>query len=380
MRTLHRYILSNFVSTFAIAVAVLSFVMTVGLLFGSMKYVARGMSAALVAKFLLQNLPGTLSYSVPVAALVSSLLVFSRLSSDSEISAMRACGVPLSAIMRTPVLLSLFLSSVCFWINGNVSPEASMLRAERRHDFKFTDVTALLEPGTWTQLGRHDIYVSRRDAETLLDLRVNETMDNGGLREIRAASAVVSTNAAGVATLEMSDVTIDPVREDRPGIMRAATWSLPLSAIAGEGAAAMAAATPAEGPGARPSGKIRRRTKDLRTWELLRDIAVSRVHPPEGESAERAVSRAKAELAVRATLALACVCFVLVGIPLGIQSHRRESSAGLSISLAVAGAFYFFCITGESLAKNPAFHAHWLVGAPVAACLVMSAFLVSRHN
>ena len=377
MRTLHRYILSNFLATFVMAVAVLSFVMTVGLLFGSMKYIARGMSPALVAKFLLQNLPGTLSYSVPVASLVASLLVFSRLSSDSEISAMRACGVPLSAIMRTPALLSLLLSAVCFWINGNVSPEAAMLRSERRHDFKFTDVTALLEPGTWTQVGEHEIYVSRRDAETLLDLRVNETMSNGKLREIRAASAIVSTNAQGAATLEMTDVTIDPVREDRPGIMRAATWSLPLAAISGD-KSAVAAAQSQEGPGR--SGPVRRRTKDLYSWELMRDIAVSRIHPPSDEREARNLSRAKAEIAVRTTLALACVCFVLVGIPLGIQSHRRESSAGLAISLAVAGAFYFFCITGESLAKNPAFSAHWIVGAPVVACLALSAVLVSRQN
>ena len=376
MRTLHRYILSNFLATFLMAVAVLSFVMTVGLLFGSMKYIARGMAPALVAKFLLQNLPGTLSYSVPVASLVSSLLVFSRLSSDSEISAMRACGVPLSAIMRTPVLLSLVLSAVCFWINGNVSPEAALLRSERRHDFKFTDVTALLEPGTWTQVGEHEIYVSRRDAERLLDLRVNETMSNGKLREIRAASAVVSTNGQGAATLEMADVTVDPVREDRPGILRASTWSLPLAAISGD--KSVAASQAQEGPVA--SGPVRRRTKDLYTWELMRDIAVSRIHPPDGEREARNLSRAKAELAVRTTLALACVCFVLVGIPLGIQSHRRESSAGLAISLAVAGAFYFFCITGESLAKNPAFSAHWIVGAPVVACLALSAVLVARQN
>lgn len=377
MKTLHRYILSNFLVTFAAAVAVLSFVMTVGLLFGSMKYIARGMSPALVAEFLLRNLPGTLSYSVPVASLVASLLVFSRLSSDSEISAMRACGVPLVKIMRTPVLLSLFLSAVCFWINGNVSPEAAMLRSERRHKFKFTDITALLEPGSWTSAGKYEIYVSRRNAGTLLDLRVNETLESGALREIRASSAIVATNAAGVASLEMEDVTIDPIREDRPGIMRAATWSLPLSAISGSGAGA-------DDPAARASAgrtePIKRRTKDQHTWELARDVAVARFHPPADEAGARDISRAKAEIAVRATLAAACTCFVLVGIPLGIQSHRRESSAGLALSLAVAGAFYFFCITGESLAKNPAFHAHWIVVAPVVACLALSAVLSKRQN
>ena len=111
MRILHRYILSNFLVTFVMAMAVLTFVMMVGLVFESLKYIARGMDAMLVLRFLWQNLPGTLSYSVPVSTLVSSLLVFSRLSSDSEISAMRSCGVSLWAIMRMPVLLSAFCVS-----------------------------------------------------------------------------------------------------------------------------------------------------------------------------------------------------------------------------------------------------------------------------
>jgi lipopolysaccharide export system permease protein len=112
----------------------------------------------------------------------------------------------------------------------------------------------------------------------------------------------------------------------------------------------------------------------------MRQVAVSAVHPPVGSAEAKEISRAKAEIAVRTTLALACTCFVIVGIPLGIQSHRRESSAGLAISLAVAGAFYFFCITGESLSKDPAFHAHWFIGSPIIACMILSCILVKKQN
>ena len=92
MRTLHRYILSNFLVTFLMAMAVLTFVMTVGLVFSSMKFIARGMSPQLFLSFLWQSLPGTLSYSVPIAALVASLLVFSRRCCSRCCSRSRACG------------------------------------------------------------------------------------------------------------------------------------------------------------------------------------------------------------------------------------------------------------------------------------------------
>ena len=96
MRILHRYILSNFLVTFVMAMAVLTFVMMVGLVFESLKYIARGMDAMLVLRFLWQNLPGTLSYSVPVSTLVSSLLVFSRCAPAASRSP-RSCGPPCSS-------------------------------------------------------------------------------------------------------------------------------------------------------------------------------------------------------------------------------------------------------------------------------------------
>ena len=273
MRTLDRYILSNFLVTFLMAMAVLTFVMMVGLVFGSMKYIARGMDAMLVVRFLLQNLPGTLSYSVPVASLVSSLLVFSRLSSDSEISAMRTCGVPLVAIMRTPALLAVLLSLLCLHVNDNVTPDASYSRAQRRNDFKANDIMALLEPRTWIEVGAYSLFIARRDGETLQDLRVNEPLPNGKVREIRAATAYVATNGEGRAFLHMSDVTIDPWREDEPGMSHAEQWALPLSALSGKTDGAVAA-----GPG--PKREPVRRSKDLPTWALARDVLVARVHPP----------------------------------------------------------------------------------------------------
>ena len=181
MRTLHRYILSNFLVTFLMAMAVLTFVMTVGLVFSSMKYIARGMSPQILVEFLWQSLPGTLSYSVPIAALVASLLVFSRLSSDSEISAMRSCGVSLWAIMRMPVLLSAFLTFACLWVNDDVSPDASFSRSVRRHTFKAGDITALIEPLEWFETDQYSIYVSERAGNRLYDLRVKQPLPDGRL-------------------------------------------------------------------------------------------------------------------------------------------------------------------------------------------------------
>ena len=386
MRTLHRYILSNFLVTFLMAMAVLTFVMTVGLVFSSMKYIARGMSPQILVEFLWQSLPGTLSYSVPIAALVASLLVFSRLSSDSEISAMRSCGVSLWAIMRMPVLLSAFLAFACLWVNNDVSPDAAFSRSIRRHAFRASDVTALIQPLEWLETDDYSIYVSERDGNRLVDLRVKQPMPDGRVRDIRAAEAIIRQPADGPAFLDMRNVKVEMTglepgassavssgsgrRGDSIDAGRFETWRVPLSVLSKDGGSSRVGS----------DGRLHRRTKDLRTWELLRDILSAEAKPPVDKAGVVAIARAKAEVVSRAVLAAACLCFVLIGIPLGIQSHRRQSSVGLGISLAVAGVFYLFCITGQSLAKHPELHAHLIVFAPMGVCIVLAAVLSSRNN
>ncbi len=118
--------------------------------------------------------------------------------------------------------------------------------------------------------------------------------------------------------------------------------------------------------------EYKKKAKDLRFFELLDAMRA--------EEDPKSLSRMRVEFSRRLVFALASLCFVLVGIPLGIQSHRRQSSVGLGISLGVAGAFYFFCITAVSLSKKPELHAHWILVVPVVACLVLSVFLVSRND
>ncbi len=376
MRTLHRYVLKNFVVTFVMATAVLSFVMMIGLLFRSMRYLYHPLEPVDFVIALFRMIPGTFSYSVPVATLVSALLVFSRLSSDSEISAMRSCGVPLSRIMRTPVLLSALLALVCVHINNNVAPRSSEIRADLRHRFNsVSELAELIAPRQWIPIGRQDkLYVGEIAEDVLLDVRISQPLSNGRIREIRATSAVPVTEENGEPFLQMQDVSIQPTSEQNPGMTQAREWRAPLKGLMERFDKKFEAE-------AERAASHKRRAKDKYTWELVRDVILAADHPPKpGSRLDKNLSITRAEIANRLTLAFACLCFALVGIPLGIQSHRRQSSAGLATALCVAGAFYFFCITSMSLSKHPDAHAEWLAAVPVAGCLVLSAVLTKRNN
>ena len=71
---------------------------------------------------------------------------------------------------------------------------------------------------------------------------------------------------------------------------------------------------------------------------------------------------------------------MLLGIPLGIKAHRKESSIGIAMSLFLVFNFYLFIIIGESLAARPETYPHLVVWAPVLVSLTLGLFIMRRAN
>lgn len=364
MRILHRYIASSFITTFLMALLVLTFVMSIALIFEAAQLIARGLSMYKAVYFFLGNIPGALSYIIPIAALVATILVFGSLSADSEIIAMRACGISLSQIMLTPVLISTLLSVLCLFLNNDVSPESAYIRLSSRKDLKASDIKAFIEPGRFVEFDNRSVYVGAIKDNKLDDLRIMETKDDGSTREIRAKSAfIITTNET--TSLDMRDVTIDPIQTGKLGVGKADRVVYPLTYYDNGGGS---------------TAPRKRRIKDEHTWVLMKNIVIASKYPSAAEKSAVYISRAKMKITSRISLASACFCFVIVAVPLGIKQQRRESSIGVGICLAVAGAFYLFNIAGDSLAKTPAYHAHHMAWIPIIACIIISAISTSRNN
>ena len=362
MKIIERYVLQAFLTAFFLAWLVLSFVLTIGLLVRITRLLIEGLPLRAVGLFMLVGLPETLTLTVPVALLVSALLVFSRLSADSEIAAMRSCGVNLLSVMKWPILFGVLCTLFGFYINNEIVPRSHDVRRNLRSMVSVDVGLELLEPGRMIDdFPNLKLFFKNKEGNWLRDLLVFDYSKKGVPREIHAEKALVSTNGADIV-LDMYKVRVDPIEADRPGMAVADRFRHVI-------------------PGAMKQRTFMRKEKDFCFRELreaIRDLQANREGlPPKMQRLLLSVDRTQFHL--RFVYAFASICFVLIGIPLGIRAQRKESTIGMGISLLVALAYYLCVILANSLDKCPACQPYALLWLPVAACGVLAVVLIPKN-
>jgi lipopolysaccharide export system permease protein len=95
-----------------------------------------------------------------------------------------------------------------------------------------------------------------------------------------------------------------------------------------------------------------------------------------GPRTERSATRT--ELNKRFSFPFSCVAFALIGVPLGITTHRRETSVGFTTGLIVAVFYFLFIIIADTMRANPRVHPELLVWFPNVLFIVIGAFLFRR--
>jgi lipopolysaccharide export system permease protein len=81
----------------------------------------------------------------------------------------------------------------------------------------------------------------------------------------------------------------------------------------------------------------------------------------------------------RFVFAMASICFVLIGMPLGIRAQRKESTIGMTISLGVALGYYLIIMLMLSLQKSYSIYPEILIWIPVAACFALTVFFTRKN-
>lgn len=127
MRQIDRLVLKEIVGPWLFGVGIFTVLILAGTyLFRITDYLAKGVSMMLVGQLTVLLLPGIMAKTFSMAMLLASLLSFGRLSSDSEIVALRAAGASIGRIMLPVGGFGLFVAIVTFFFNEAVVPQAAL--------------------------------------------------------------------------------------------------------------------------------------------------------------------------------------------------------------------------------------------------------------
>ncbi|MEP7147216.1 MAG: LptF/LptG family permease [bacterium] len=151
MNKIDSYILKSHIGPFIFALTTVIFLFLFQFLIKSLdQFVGKGLSIWLIIQLISLNLAWMITLAVPMAMLVASLMAFGTLSSNNEITIMKASGISLTRLMLPLILISFIMFYLMIRFNNEVLPEANHRARVLLYDISKTKPTFILEPGKFS--------------------------------------------------------------------------------------------------------------------------------------------------------------------------------------------------------------------------------------
>ena len=355
-----RWLLGQIIPPMIFAISAFTVIsLSVGVMFDLIrKIVEFGLPLFLALKVLFFSLPSFLVLSFPMAVLLSTLLAYGKLSSNSELLALKSLGIKTSRIISPAIALSIFMTGLTFYFNDNLVPASNKL------------AEATLRAGIGSSFSREtskeNIMFSRYGSR-INSLTKKPTKTNSFLTHIFYASKYENNIMKGVTVLDFS-------REDFQQILKANTARFnkkDSSWIFSEGS--ILSFSPSgqtsniqfkeytypfvEGP-----MELAKVPKDANEMTLKQAMQAEKIYEKTGNLKE--VRRIKVRIQEKFTLPFACLVFGLIGSSLGSKSNLRSSkSQGFGLSVILILIYYVMSFLFSSFGVKgilPPILAAWL--------------------
>lgn len=122
-----RYLASELIPPFLFSFGIFaSLVFTADSLYELLrKVVQAGLPLEIALKVFLLKLPRVVVYVFPMSTLLATLMTYSRLSGESELIALRGCGVSVYRMVTTAIVMSFLVAGLTFIVSEQIAPAAN---------------------------------------------------------------------------------------------------------------------------------------------------------------------------------------------------------------------------------------------------------------
>jgi lipopolysaccharide export system permease protein len=318
-----------------------------------------GLAITPALKIFAFSLPTFIALAFPMSTLLTTLMVYSDFSRNSELVALKSCGVSAYRLAIPAILVGLLMTGLTFAFNEIVVPQ-SVQQASLTRDIALDDVKPSYKQKNIfyrefddNQLSR--IFFARNfDGRQMKRITVLD-FDQSKLREIIAAETGVWNESAKAWLFKK--VTLYTLSSDQTyrSIDHFPQQSIPLPR------------TPLD------LASETRPTEQMNVVDARRYLSLL-----EQTGDIRRIRRLKVRIQEKLSLPFVCLAFGLVGGALGMQSRRAVNARSFSLCFGILFAYYVLSYVCSSLGMGgilPPTLAAWF---PKAACLVAGVGLVVK--
>ena len=318
--------------------------LSVGVMFDLIrKIVEFGLPFALALKILFLKLPSFLVLSFPMSVLLSTLLMYGKLSSNSELLALRSIGIKTSRFIVPALIVSIFMTGLTFFFNNSLVPYSNKLAEismrdglgkstiiENGNDIFFPGYGSLIDPETNKPSERNtyltQIFFSRVVENKIMKNVTLLDFSRIGNKQVLSAESA-SFDKKNTRWIFKNGKIIYFSDNSQTSIINFDTYFYPLG----------------DGP-----IKVSEIQKDANDMTVAEAIAAKNIYKNAGNVKE--ARKMKVRIQEKFTLPCACLVFGLIGSSLGSKSNLRSSrSQGFGLSVILILIYYIMSFLFSSL-------------------------------
>ncbi|SJZ51220.1 lipopolysaccharide export system permease protein [Trichlorobacter thiogenes] len=327
---INRYLMREITGIFFLGLTIFTLVLLMGRMVKLMEMVvANGVPLAEVLRLIILLLPSFLVLTIPMAFLLAVLLAFGRLSSDNEITVLKASGLSLGALLppvlltaTAAALLTLFISAWGVpW--GNTGFKQMTMDVARKYA-----ASAIRERIFRDDLPGIVLYVDQYDEaqRTMQRVMIQDSRDQERPLTIFAKSGLISSDdGTGVLRILLKNGTIHTQQKEDYRLISFGEYLL--TAESGR------------------STPLVRTEMDLGIGELRNGIGSLKVSP-------QARLKMATELHSRFAFPFATFVFAILALPLGLSNRRTGKGSGFTISILILLVYYVLLSFLRTLAEK----------------------------
>jgi len=275
--------------------------------------------------------PNIFLYSIPMAAMIGMTIGFARLSSDSEILALKASGISIYQVLPPAIIVAIAISLFTGYFSIKLIPLSEVSMKRLIYQLMTEKINHGIKEHLFTEaLGDVVVYVEKIDKNTGRWQEV-WVSDMRGVK-----SPVITMASTGSMTSNSEEMTVSIVLQNgslhRPGNDNAQIVQFDRYII--------------NIPLLPPDTKATRLKRgSLSMDELLENAQL------ETENTEHK-RKLLIEYHKRLVLPVGCLMISLIGLPLGLQARPGKKAIGIQVGLAIFILYYISFTFGKTLAED----------------------------